>query len=82
MVNEYHLEIYEPDDRSCVAGAYTSDTPFPPMHIGEAIHGNGLNLSENRQTVRIKDLQHIIWEIKGKFRHKLCVYTESLPKAP
>lgn len=79
MGSMYYLEIYEPDDSSCVAGEYISGTPFPSMHIGEAIHGNGLNQSENKRTVRIKDIQHIIWEIDGKLMHKLCVHTELLP---
>lgn len=81
MSDEYHLEIYEPDDSSCVAGSYIKNTPFPAMHIGEAINGNGLNLSLEKRTVRIKDIEHIIWEIDGNFRHKLCVHTEPLANA-
>ena len=77
MKMEYHLEIYEPNDSSCVAGTYLSDLPFATLSIGDAIHGSSMNHSNTNKTVRIKDIQHIFWEIEGSHTaHKICVFTE------
>lgn len=79
MKTEYHLEIYEPDDSSCVAASYQSNTPFSTLNIGDAIHGGSMNLSDTNKTVRVKDIQHIFWEIKDSHvAHKICVFTENL----
>jgi hypothetical protein len=79
MKTEYHLEIYEPNDSSCVAASYQSDVPFMSMRVGDAIHGGSMNLSDTNKSVRITDIQHIIWEIKGSHTaHKICVFTEPL----
>lgn len=79
MKTEYHLEIYEPDDSDCVAGYYESNTPFHPLCVGDAIHGNSLNLSDRKFTVRVKDVQHIFLEVKDShLTHKVCIFTEQL----
>jgi hypothetical protein len=79
MKTEYYLEIYEPNDSSCVAASYKSDVPFMAMRVGDAIHGGSMNFSDTNKTVRIKDIQHIIWEIEGSHTaHKVCVFTEPL----
>ena len=79
MKTEYHIEIYEVNDSSCVAAAYQSDTPFMAPNIGDAIHGGSMNLSNTNKTVRVSDIQHIIWEIEGShIGHKLCIFTKSL----
>ena len=79
MKTEYHLEIYEPDDSSCVAASYQSETPFTALNVGDAIHGGSMNHSETNKTVRVKDIQHIFWEVEGSHTaHKLCVFTEQL----
>lgn len=77
MRTVYSLEIYEPDDIGCVAGYYESNTPFHPFSIGDSIHGNSLNLSERKFSVRVKDVQHIFWEIKDShLTQKVCIFTE------
>lgn len=82
MKTEYHLEIYEPNDSSCVAASYQSDSPFATLSIGDAIHGGSMNLSDVNKTVRVKDIQHILWEIEGSHTaHKICVFTEHLEDA-
>lgn len=82
MKTEYHLEIYEPDDSRCVAASYQSDTPFATLSIGDAIHGGSMNLSNTNKSVRVKDIQHIFWEIEGSHTaHKICVFTEPLKEA-
>ena len=79
MKTEYYLEIYEPNDISCVAASYESDTPFMPMHVGDAIDGGSLNLSDTNQSVRIRNIRHILWVIEGSHTaHKVCVYTEPM----
>jgi putative methionine-R-sulfoxide reductase with GAF domain len=79
---EYHLEIYEPNDSSCVAAAYQGSTPFMSLRVGDAIHGGSMNNSDTHKSVRIKDIQHIFWEIEGSHTaHKICVFTEPLPQA-
>ena len=76
---EYYLEVYEPDESGAVAASYQSSSPFMALTIGEAIHGGCLNFSSINKTVRIKDIQHIIWEIEGSHTaHQLCIYTEPL----
>jgi len=82
MKTEYHLEIYEADDSSCVAASYQSNTPFQTLNIGDAIHGGSMNLSETNKTVRVKDVQHILWEIEDSHTaHKVCVFTEAVEPA-
>ena len=77
MKTKYHIEIYEPDDSSCVLASFQSDTPFGAMNIGDAINGSTLNLNGARQYLRITDIEHILWEITGShISHKICVYTE------
>lgn len=77
MRTVYSLEIYEPEDSGCVAGYYESNTPFHPLNIGDAIHGNSLNLSDRKLSVRVKDVQHIFWEIKDShLTQKVCIFTE------
>ncbi|MBC3380425.1 hypothetical protein H8I69_15010 [Serratia fonticola] len=79
MKTEYHLEVYEPDDSSCVAASYQSNTPFGSLKVGEAIHGGSMNLSDQNRTVRITDIQHIFWQIENSHTaHKICVFTELL----
>lgn len=80
MKTEYHLEIYEPDDSRCIAASYQSATPFATLSIGDAIHGGSMNLSDKNKSVRVKDIQHIFWEIAGSHTaHKICVFTELIP---
>ncbi len=77
MKTKYILEIYEPDDSSCVAASYESSTPFGALHIGDEINGHSLNMSESIKHLRITDIQHILWEIEGShLSHKICVHTE------
>lgn len=80
MRTDYHLEIYEPNDSSCVAASYVSNSPFMSLQIGDSINGISMNDSDLKYTVRIKDIQHIFWEIEGShISHKICVFTEVLP---
>lgn len=77
MKTEYHLEIYEPGDNSCVAASYQGNTPFATLCVGDSIHGGSMNLSDTHKSVRVTNIQHIFWEIEGSHTaHKICVSTE------
>ena len=80
MPSEYHLEINEPDNDKCIAGAYESKTPFGSFHVGDTIEGVSLNLSDNERTVRITRVKHILWENSSLIKHKICLSTESIGK--
>ena len=77
MKTEYHLEIYEPGDNSCVAASYQSNTPLATLCVGDTIHGGLLNLSDSQKNLRVISIQHILWTIEGSHTaHKVCVSTE------
>lgn len=75
MANLYYLEIYVDGD-NVPSAHYTSQTPFLAMHIGEEISAVSMNGTDDKKNVRIKDIQHILWELGNNFNHKICVYTE------
>lgn len=50
MKTQYILEIYDPEDLSCVAGLYESSTPFGALNVGDEISGHSLNHSESIKT--------------------------------
>ena len=77
LETEYHLEIYPPNDTSYIIGNYCSKTPFLAMSVGDIIHPSSLNTTDEPETLVVKDIQHIIWEIENShIGHKLCIYTE------
>ena len=78
---KYHLEIYPPNDTSCIVAAYSSNTPFASMSRGDIISAASLNMTDDPKTLIIKDIQHIIWEIENShIGHKLCIYTDVYTK--
>lgn len=76
MPSEYHLEINEPGDDSCAAGAYESKNPFGSFHVGDIIEPCSMNLSEHVKSVRIKSVKHILWTSNSLVKHKICISTE------
>ncbi|CAM6939525.1 hypothetical protein QDQ61_18860 [Citrobacter freundii] len=77
MKTKYVLEIYEPDDDSCVAGLYESDNTFGALHVGHEINGFSLNMTESQNSVKITKIEHILWEVPGShITHKICVSTK------
>lgn len=77
MKTNHYIEIYEPNDNSCVAAHYESETPFGALHVGDEINGASLNNTSDKRHLRITDIQHIFWEIEDShIAHKICVYTE------
>jgi len=75
---QYCMEIYPPNDTSYIIAEYFSSMPFTSMNKGDIISATSLNRTDNAKTLIIKDIQHIIWEIKDShIGHKLCIYTDS-----
>lgn len=77
MKTQYILEIYDPEDSSCVAGLFESSRPFGALNVGDEINGNSLNHSESLKKVKITKIEHIFWEIENShLTHKICVSTQ------
>lgn len=76
MPSEYHLEINEPGNDSCVAGTYESEKPFGSFHVGDTIAAISMNQNEHVNSVRITGIKHILWENKSNVKHKISISTE------
>ena len=78
-VTEYILEIYEPNDTDTVWMVFRSSTPFLALAVGDLVNPSTWPDSEAPMKIlRILNLEHIIWEIEGQIKHKICVYTEEV----
>ncbi|MBB7656032.1 hypothetical protein HEM24_018220 [Escherichia coli] len=53
MKTQYILEIYDPEDLSCVAGFYESNAPFGALNVGDDISGYSLNHSASIKNVKV-----------------------------
>lgn len=74
---EYILEIYEPDDDSCVAASFKSDSPFMSVAKGDYINPDGFTMSEPKDILEVVSVEHLFWEIEGDhFTQKVCVRTK------
>jgi hypothetical protein len=77
LPTEYTLEIYEPDDDSCVAAVFKSDTPFMPVAKGEYINTSGFTMSEAQGVLQVVSVEHLFWEVEGDHvAQKVCVRTK------
>jgi hypothetical protein len=74
MIKQYALEIYEPGSAEDVAMSLESDTAF-----GALARGNLLHVLSDGATdffARVVGIEHIVWQIAGLPKHKICVFTE------
>ena len=76
---EYHLEVYEDSFINDPVWSVEAKTPFPTLSIGDRFNHQGLldiawdrEPAEN-QEFRVIDIDHIFWDIGGKYGHKLMV---------
>lgn len=77
MNTKYIMEIYDPEDSSCVAALYESSTPFGALNVGDEISGHSLSFSDSLKNVKITKIQHILFEIENShLTHKICVSTQ------
>jgi hypothetical protein len=78
-VTEHILEIYEPKRTDSVWMVFHSSTPFLSLAAGDLINpGTWPNSQAPMKILRILSLEHIIWQIEGQVKHKICVYTEEV----
>lgn len=74
---EYTLEIYEPDDDSCVAAVYKSDMPFMPLAKGDFINTSAFTMSDPQGILEVVSVEHIFWELENKhIAQKVCIRTK------
>ena len=79
---EYYLEVYEDSFINDPVWSVQSQSPFPALHIGDRFNSRGLsdvawNMAPHGHDVfRIKDIDHIFWDIGGVIGHKLMVLLE------
>jgi len=72
----YMLEIYEPGSESssdCLV-AFTANTAFPKLSVGEYI-----NLFDLQEELKVSKVEHLIWENEGRVSFKTLIYTERIP---
>lgn len=73
----YVLEIYEPDDDSCVAAVFESKTPFISLSKGDYIHPGFFELSETKEILEVVSIEHIFWKIEDSHQtQKICIRTK------
>jgi hypothetical protein len=76
---EYMLEIFQPNSSKDLWVSFESSTPFLEIHVGDLINPHVWPGSKSPQKIlRVLNIEHIIWENKGKVKHKICVYSEEV----
>jgi hypothetical protein len=82
LKTDYILEIYEPNDESCVAGIHYSSMPFMNFSKGDYINPMMLNQAIKPVAVQITSVEHLFWEAEGSHKtHKLCLRTTNVGSA-
>lgn len=77
LPTRYTLEIYEPDDDSCVAAVYSSDTPFMDVSKGDYINTSMFSMSDPQGILEVVSVEHIFWVIEGGHQaQKVCIRTK------
>jgi hypothetical protein len=80
MPSEYIVEIYAPGSWENVWAVFQSEHPFMTMMPGELLNTAVFEPSNWAQykIARIVNVEHILWNYKGKPKHKILVYTEEV----
>jgi len=78
---QYHIEVYEGALSNDPSLALLSSSPLQPLSVGDYYNhqmtGNWCNPPEHGERFRIKEIEHIIWEIEeSHIGHKLMVCLE------
>ncbi|MBD1552331.1 hypothetical protein [Pseudomonas typographi] len=79
---EYHFELYENSFTNDPIWSVKSSSPFPAAFIGDRFeHRTLADLSWNKlptadQEFRVKDIEHLYWELNENIGHKLIVKLE------
>lgn len=79
----YTLETYEADSSERdVLVSYESDYPFPAIRTGDIFRPLGHGEQTGGRILEVRHVEHIVWEVEGGPRFKLCVYTKAVPDHP
>ena len=77
LPTRYVLEIYEPEDDSCVAAFFNSHQPFMSLSKGDYINPGMFVMTETRDTLEVVSVEHILWEIEDSHvAQKVCIRTK------
>lgn len=80
--DKYHLEVYMPGSFKDLWVTFSSPTPFMAISTGDIINPSIWEGSQSPMKVlRVINVEHIIWEIDGNAKHKICVYSEDVDHA-
>ena len=72
MPKRYILEVYEPDDESCIAFSIESDAPISAISKGDLLHHQSMNMNHR---LRVTEIVHLFWEGPEGLKQKICVHT-------
>lgn len=76
----YFLEILEPGStRECWV-AFSSNSPFMSIHVGEILDPQIWNPAPDPGVIlQVVNVEHVIWQLDGQdARHKIVVYTKAV----
>jgi hypothetical protein len=83
---EYHFELYENSFINDPVWSVQSQSPFPSISVGQRFDTRTLadlswDTSPNaNQEYRVKDVEHIFWEVNSHIGHKLMVKLEIIER--
>jgi len=78
-ITEYSLEIYQAGSADDVWVNFSSPTPFMTISAGDILNPGIWDGSQSPMKVlRVVNIEHIIWEVSGSAKHKICVFTEEV----
>ncbi|MBD8705861.1 hypothetical protein IFT47_04355 [Pseudomonas sp. CFBP 13711] len=83
----YHFELYQDSFLNDPVWSVEALSPFPALSTGDRFEHRGLALAwDDLPTVdeefRVKDVQHLYWELDKELGHKLMVQLEIVPQTP
>lgn len=81
MNSRFALEIYQPGDSEDVLRYFESDHPFLAIHQGDFVSLPDYEKSPMEVLV-VVSVEHAVWEAASVVKHKLIVYTKSIPNTP
>jgi hypothetical protein len=84
MPGEFTLEIYGSGETDVPLAAFRSDNPFPTISKGDLVNPVRLapHTSRSATMLRVTRVEHILWELNGDPKHKVCVYTAEVADSP
>jgi hypothetical protein len=82
---QYHIEVYEASFRNDPSLSWATSTPLPSLAVGDyfeaTTYDRWSNPPKQGQAFRIKEINHIFWEIeKSHIGHKLMVCLETVSR--